>query len=200
MALTLSAMFRIFVELQITSNPEFSLPLLCLDMSCWLCRQQSHPMTENMILVLLFRQRWGCNHCWLHALRGCRWSRSEARMQKLELRIQAVGLSVAWDQRGGSRELLVDSAATAFFVCLSGQQCQVCQFFLSTWSYFLSKESLFRTAPREWWFSGKLDFHTHLASCHGEQSIGSKCYITIISVDVSRYWRRQSAIAVRYDF
>ncbi len=85
MALTLSAMFRNFVELQITSNPEFSLPsLLCLDMSCWLCRQQSHLMTENMILVLLFRQRWGCNHCWLHALRLC-WSRSKARMQKLEL-------------------------------------------------------------------------------------------------------------------
>ena len=37
-------------------------------------------------------------------------------MQKLELGIQAVGLSVAWDQRGGSRELLVDSALPSLSV------------------------------------------------------------------------------------
>ena len=62
----------IFVELQITSNPEFSLPFLCLDRTCWLCRQQSHLMTEKMMLVHLLKQvrvkslLFACGGCRYH--------------------------------------------------------------------------------------------------------------------------------------
>ena len=52
----------------ITSNPEFSLPLHYFDRIYWLFRHQSHLMMENMMLVHLLRQRWGCNHCRMHAL------------------------------------------------------------------------------------------------------------------------------------
>ena len=41
-----------------------------------------------------------------------RWlliSRSEARMQKLALVTQALGLSVTWDQRGGRKQLAVSA-------------------------------------------------------------------------------------------
>ena len=51
----------------ISSNPEFSLPLHYFDRIYWLFRHQSHLMMENMMLVHLLRQRWGCNHCRMYA-------------------------------------------------------------------------------------------------------------------------------------
>jgi hypothetical protein len=114
LALTLSAMIRYICRTQITLNPEFSLPLLCLDMSCWLCRQQSHLMTENMILVLLFRQRWGCNHCCLRAVVVEQGAKHDCESLSC-LVTQALGLYFTWDQRGG-RELLVDSALPSLSV------------------------------------------------------------------------------------
>ena len=58
------------------------------------------------------------------------------------------------------RKETASGQCTVFYVCLWGQQCQDCQFCLSARFFFLSVESLFWTVPWKWRTPGNLDFHT----------------------------------------
>ena len=134
MALTLSAMFRDFCRAPnyFESGILATFPLLRQGMLTLLPAVSSDDRKDDTCASVETSEVTIIAFC----MQGLSISRSEARMQKLALVTQALGLSATWDQRGGRKQLAVsvlpsisvngvNNAKSASSACQHG--CTSCQ-------------------------------------------------------------------------